>query len=118
MQGQSSPPGGSRTEDHVNPAAAAGERYSVDGPAATVARLPFSARVARVPDLVIAQLESDRTCWAVLGVGMALSVGLSMYLTRGITFHADDFLYFLANRGFHLRVLIGPHNGHLIFVPR
>lgn len=54
----------------------------------------------------------------VLAAGGLVSFLISLWLTRGLTFHGDDFLYFIANRGFDFRVLIGPHNGNLIFVPR
>lgn len=49
---------------------------------------------------------------------MALSVALSLYLTRGGTFVEDEVVYFITNHGFNVRGLLSPHNGHLIFVPR
>ncbi len=49
---------------------------------------------------------------------MVISFALTLWLTRGITFHEDDFLYFIENHGFVFKYLIAPHNGHLIFVPR
>jgi hypothetical protein len=63
-------------------------------------------------------LSRDRIAALVLAAGGLVSFLLSLWLTRGLTFHGDDFLYFIANRGFDFRVLIGPHNGNLIFVPR
>lgn len=78
---------------------------------------PF-ASLRGMPDWIIEHLESDRVCWAILGMASVVSVLLLLWLTRGITFHTDDFLYFVGNRGFHPRVLLGPHNGHLILVPR
>ena len=53
-----------------------------------------------------------------LGAAACASFLLVLWLTRGITFHTDDFLFFVANRGFNLKVLIAPHNGHLMLIPR
>ena len=69
-------------------------------------------------DWTIARLTDERVCWRVLGVAMAVSFVLTLWFTRGTTFHEDDFLYFIENHGFVLKYLIAPHNGHLIFVPR
>lgn len=74
--------------------------------------------VGAVLDWGLERLENERTCWAILGAAMALSALLGLWLTRGITFHADDFLYYVGNRGFNRSVLFGPHNGHLILFAR
>lgn len=76
-------------------------------------------RAAPLVDRVIRRAEIDQgVCWAALGVGMVVSLVLGLWLTRGETFHADDFIYFIDNRGLDPRVLFAPHNGHLIFVVR
>jgi hypothetical protein len=100
-----------RAEDHVRPSAASAEAYD-----APVLDLYASAR--RIAYRAVAKLESEHTCWTILGIAMVLSVALYLRLTRGFVFHEDDYLYFVGNRGFDFRVLIGPHNGHLILVPR
>jgi hypothetical protein len=54
----------------------------------------------------------------VLGIAMALSATLGLWLTRGTTFFVDELTYFVADRGFDLRALLSGHNGHLIAVTR
>jgi hypothetical protein len=49
---------------------------------------------------------------------MVISVALGLWLTRGTTFFIDEVTYFLANRGYDLKALLSPHNGHLVFGPR
>ncbi len=80
-----------------------------------------SGRSVPVPQVLVrgaSALSRDRIAWSLLAAGGLVSFLLSLWLTRGLTFHGDDYLYFIANRGFDFRVLIGPHNGNLIFVPR
>jgi hypothetical protein len=67
---------------------------------------------------VIVRLESDRACWLVLGVAMALSAALRLRLTRGTTLYFDEVSFFVSNRGFDPHVLLSPHNGSLVLVPR
>jgi hypothetical protein len=95
------------------------ESIDVGGPTPSEARrLPQSRWLLDLPGRAIERLESERACWVVLGVAMALSAGLALRLTRGATFNADEFLYFLSSRGFDPRALLSPHGGHLIAVPR
>lgn len=93
-----------------------------DAAAATaepVRRAAPSKSAVRLCDRAIGRTQSDeRLCWTILGVAMAISVGVGLWLTRGETFHADDLLYYVANQGLHPRVLLAPHNGHLILIPR
>lgn len=89
---------------------------AVKEPVQTVAPAELGVRFT---DRAIGRIQSDdRLCWTVLGVAMAISIAVGLWLTRGETFHADDFLYFIGSNGFHPRVLLAPHNGHLILIPR
>lgn len=67
---------------------------------------------------MIERLQSERGHAVLLGVAMALSVSLAMWLTRGTTFFLDDVTFFLTSRGFEPRAVLTPANGHLLAVPR
>jgi hypothetical protein len=67
---------------------------------------------------MIARLESERGCAALLGVAMVASGSLAMWLTRGTTFFLDDVTFFLTSHGFEPRAILTPANGHLLAVPR
>lgn len=82
---------------------------------------PLARAVRRLRPIglsLLARLEQPGPARAALAGLMAVSVGLSLWLTRGTMFHADEILYYVENRGLNLRVLIAPRNGHLIFIPR
>lgn len=72
----------------------------------------------RLPGRILDRLADDRVCWAVLGIAMAISIALGLWLTRGATFFLDEVTYYLASNGFDLNTLLSPHNGHLVLVPR
>ncbi len=63
---------------------------------------------------ILARLQDERVCWAILAVAVALSVGLGLWLTRGATFYFDEVMWVVANHGVHPSTLLGPHNGNLI----
>ncbi len=92
--------------------------HDVGGAPAAAGAGRFPGWMVHVPTAALERLESEPACWAVLGTAIVASVALTLWLTRGTTFNADDFLYFVASRGLDLKVLLAPHNGHLIFVPR
>jgi hypothetical protein len=60
----------------------------------------------------------ERTCLIVLGLAMVVAIVFGMAQTRGATFSTDEYLYFVVNRGFHLKTLLSPHNGNFMFVVR
>ena len=74
--------------------------------------------LVRLPGRILDRLADDRFSWGVLGVAMAISIALGLWLTRGTTFFVDEVTYYLASNGFDLDTLLSPHNGHLILVPR
>ena len=87
-------------------------------PPATVSARAVRRTRPQAKTRLVDRLEIDQLCAAVLGVAMVLSVALALWLTRGTTFHLDEFLYYVENRGVDLHVLLAPHNGHLLFFPR
>jgi hypothetical protein len=88
------------------------------GRAAPWGDLPRPRWLIALPARILDALRSERNCWIVLALAMLLSIALGLWLTRGTTFFIDEVTYFLANRGYDLKALLSPHNGHLIFVPR
>jgi hypothetical protein len=86
---------------------------SVD--AASETSLPHRPRL-RFDSLgrAIESLNEERVAWAVLGVAIALSAALILWLTRGTSFFWDEITYFVASRGFDVKALWSPHAGHLI----
>jgi hypothetical protein len=76
------------------------------------------ARGRRLVGRCLDYLESDLGGTTVLVAAMAVSVAVSLYLTRGTTFWFDEFSLYAGNRGFDLNFLLTPHNGQLIFLPR
>ena len=63
--------------------------------------------------MVRARLDSERACWAILVAAMALSAATILWFTRGTSFFSDEFTCFVASRGFDVKALLSPHNGHL-----
>jgi hypothetical protein len=61
---------------------------------------------------------TDRVCTWVLGVAMAASVALILYLNRGSTFYFDELRWFTDTANVGAGDLFDPHNGHLIAVTR
>jgi hypothetical protein len=88
------------------------------GRAAPWADLPRPRWLIALPGRILDALRRERNCWLVLAVAMVASAALGLWLTRGTTFFIDEVTYFLADRGYDLKALLSPHNGHLIFVPR
>jgi hypothetical protein len=60
----------------------------------------------------------ERTCLIVLAAAMVAAIVFGLAQTRGATFSTDEYLYFVVNRGFHVKTLLSPHNGNLTFVIR
>lgn len=87
-------------------------------PPTTVSARAVPRTGPQVTARMVDRLQIDQLCAGVLGVAMVISVALALWLTRGTTFHFDEFLYYVENRGVDLHVLLAPHNGHLIFFPR
>ncbi len=56
---------------------------------------------------------SDRLCWGLLGVGMAVSSALILYLSRGTVFFIDELQRFTEIPTLTPREVIEPVNGHL-----
>ena len=63
-------------------------------------------------------LETERGGWIALGILVAVSVALSLWVTRGTTFFVDELRFFDAYRGFNVQELLSQHNGHLVLIPR
>jgi hypothetical protein len=61
---------------------------------------------------------TDGACWTILAAAVTVSTALCLYLTRGLTLHADELLYFDGSDGARISHLLGPHNGHLILTVR
>ena len=90
-------------------------------PAAATAhgRPPGSSAVwSRVRGRQLPLQGTDRACWTILLLAALISALLCLHLTRGLTYHADDLLYFDGSDGARLSHLFGPHNGHLIVLAR
>ena len=62
---------------------------------------------------------TDRVCWVILGVAMALAAGLILYLNRGTVFFLDElaWVYDSPDLG-GIGDVLAPHNGHLIATSR
>lgn len=84
----------------------------------TWASVPRPRWLIELPGRILDRLDAERTCWIMLGVGMALSAALILWFTRGTTFFINEVTYYLGSRGFDPQALLSPHNGHLILVPR
>jgi hypothetical protein len=61
---------------------------------------------------------TDRVCWGILGVAMAVAAGLILYLNRGTTFFLDERTFLYETPALGLRDVLEPHNGHLIATTR
>ncbi|MFL5831256.1 MAG: hypothetical protein ACJ76X_15185 [Solirubrobacteraceae bacterium] len=66
----------------------------------------------------IVSADRERTCLIVLAVAMVAAIAFGLAQTRGATFSTDEYLYFVVNRGFHLKTLLSPHNGNFMVVIR
>ncbi|MGH2962257.1 MAG: hypothetical protein ACRDL3_08705, partial [Solirubrobacterales bacterium] len=73
---------------------------------ATVPRivLPITSRGLEV---------TDRLCWGILAVAMAIAAALILYLNRGTTFYFDELNLLFKSPGLGLHEVIEPVNGHL-----
>jgi hypothetical protein len=60
---------------------------------------------------------SPRLAWAVLTTMLLLVGGWLMYITRGGTFHYDEWNFVVNRRGHSLDTFLRPHNDHLVAVP-
>jgi hypothetical protein len=62
---------------------------------------------------------TDRVCWLILGIAMAVAAGLILYLNRGTTFFLDELAWVYASPDLGgLDDVFAPHNGHLIATSR
>jgi hypothetical protein len=61
---------------------------------------------------------TDRVCWGILGVAMALAAVLLLYLNRGTTFFFDELTFLYETPTLGPRDVFEPHNGHLIATTR
>jgi hypothetical protein len=78
---------------------------------------------ASVPRIVLpitsrGLVVTDRLCWGVLGVAMALAAGLILYLNRGTTFFLDELAWFQSSPGLGAGDVLDSHGGHLIATTR
>ncbi|MGH2961849.1 MAG: hypothetical protein ACRDL3_06620, partial [Solirubrobacterales bacterium] len=80
--------------------------YAADHERATVPRivLPIPPRGVEV---------TDRLCWGILAVAMAVAAGLILYLNRGTTFYLDELVHVYGSPTLDARGVIEPVNGHL-----
>jgi hypothetical protein len=83
----------------------------------------FKQERATVPPIVLPITSrgialTDRVCWGILGVAMALAAALILYLNRGSTFYLDELDFLYETPGLGIRDVIEPHNGHLIATTR
>jgi hypothetical protein len=90
-----------------------------------LASVPHSVKQERatVPPVVLPITSrgialTDRVCWSILGVAMALAAVLILYLNRGTTFLADELTFLYETPTLGPRDVFEPHNGHLIATTR
>ncbi|HSJ16866.1 MAG TPA: hypothetical protein VK920_02085 [Solirubrobacterales bacterium] len=89
-----------------------GVPHSLDDERPAVPRivLPVTARGVEL---------TDRLCWLILGVAMALAAGLILYLNRGTTFFLDELAWVYESLVLGgIDDVLEPHNGHLIATSR
>jgi len=89
----------------------AGVPRSVDDerPAAPRIVLPITSRGLEL---------TDRACWVLLGIGMAVAAGLILYLNRGTTFSPDQTFFFLDTLGLGAGDVFESRTGHLVATTR
>jgi hypothetical protein len=80
--------------------------------------MPVPRWLSGRPWRAIERFENERACWVVLGLAIALSAALGLWLTRGTTLYTDEYVFFVSSRGFDPNAILSPENGHLIAVPR
>jgi hypothetical protein len=83
----------------------------------------FEEEHATVPPVVLPITSrgialTDRVCWGILGVAMALAAVLILYLNRGTTFFFDELTFLYETPTLGPRDVFEPHNGHLIATTR
>ena len=61
---------------------------------------------------------TDRVCWVILGVGMAVAAGLILYLNRGTTFSPDQTFFFLDTSSLGASDVFESRTGHLVITTR
>jgi len=62
---------------------------------------------------------TDRVCWSILGVAMAVAAALVLWLNRGGTYYIDELSLFYRSPALGgLADALHPQNGHLIAIPR
>lgn len=67
--------------------------------------------------LAAAARTEPRLAWAVLGLMILVTGGWLLYLTRGTTFHYDEWSVVLQRRGHSLEDFFRPHNEHIAALP-
>jgi hypothetical protein len=60
---------------------------------------------------------TPRLAWAVLATMMLVAGGWMLYITRGGTFHYDEWNFVVNRRGHSLETFFRPHNEHISAVP-
>jgi hypothetical protein len=78
---------------------------------------------ATVPTVVLpitsrGLVVTDRVCWAILGVAMAVAAALILYFNRGTTFYVDQIIFLYQTPELGVGDVLDPHNGHLIVTTR
>lgn len=63
-------------------------------------------------------LTSDRGVRGILAVAMALSAATLLFLSRDLYFWSDELDWLTYGSNYEPATLLGPHNGHLIGIPR
>ncbi len=84
-------------------------KVGADHPSASRVVLPITSRGIEL---------TDRVCWGILAVAMAIAAGLILYLNRGTTFFLDEPTWVFQTPGLGPSDVLDPHNGHLIATTR
>jgi hypothetical protein len=84
-----------------------------------MASVPQTGERRPVPPIVLPITSrglavTDRLCWGLLGVAMAISAGLILYLNRGTTFFPDELNFVYSSPGLSIGDVFEPRNGHLV----
>jgi VanZ family protein len=61
---------------------------------------------------------TDKLCWGILGVAMAIAAGLILYLNRGTTFFVDEIGFLYSSPQLDASYVLEPDNGHLVATTR
>jgi hypothetical protein len=83
----------------------------------------FKHERATVPPIVLPITSrgialTDRVCWGILAVAMALTAALILYLNRGTIYWLDELQFLSQTPKLGIEEVLDPHNGHLIATTR